>query len=397
MVSAPQPPPSSHRSHSDGREGLRDANSVASLVDLRPLRRVRGASAGRQARVHSRGLVQGHHGQHARPVARRRQGGVHRHDSSRSRESPALRSLGRGDDRRRRRQRYTSPAFESTNPSFSDDGKILYFTSQRPGGGRGTTWALRMDQPAGEAYQPAGQPQIRAGSSPADMSFTDHDNRPAAVAAVDAAVVVAGAEARRLIRPPPTPRPPTIHMDGCSRSRGRRTTPSRIRKIRRATTAGTSSTCCTRRTDSRNSSPVAAPRRPEHARAPRRSTSSAPARRVSSVTKTNYSHRDATVSPDGKWIAFLADASLRSDSAVRAETRFDRQAAAGPQARRSGAQRHGDLHPSRRGVRASDRRVHAAQARVRGQRDADSSGRRTASASRSSASRAATRISGCSS
>ena len=67
--------------------------------------------------------------------------------------------------------RYTSPAFESSNPRFSDDGKILYFTSQRPGGGRGTTWALRMDQPAGEAYQPAGEPQIRAGSSPADMSF----------------------------------------------------------------------------------------------------------------------------------------------------------------------------------------------------------------------------------
>jgi len=67
--------------------------------------------------------------------------------------------------------RYTSPAFESSNPRFSDDGKILYFTSQRPGGGRGTTWALHMDQPAGEAYQPAGEPQIRAGSSPADMSF----------------------------------------------------------------------------------------------------------------------------------------------------------------------------------------------------------------------------------
>ena len=67
--------------------------------------------------------------------------------------------------------RYTSPAFESSAPRFSDDGKTLYFTSQRPGG-RGTTWALRMDQPAGEAYQPTGEPQIRAGSSPSDLSFT---------------------------------------------------------------------------------------------------------------------------------------------------------------------------------------------------------------------------------
>src|SRR5262245_37370626 len=67
--------------------------------------------------------------------------------------------------------RYTSPAFESSNPRFSDDGTLLYFTSQRPGG-RGTNWALRMDQPSGEAFQPTGTPQIRTGSSPADNSFS---------------------------------------------------------------------------------------------------------------------------------------------------------------------------------------------------------------------------------
>ena len=47
--------------------------------------------------------------------------------------------------------RYTSPGYESSAPRFSDDGKTLYFTSQRPGG-RGSNWALRMDQPAGEAF-----------------------------------------------------------------------------------------------------------------------------------------------------------------------------------------------------------------------------------------------------
>jgi dipeptidyl aminopeptidase/acylaminoacyl peptidase len=36
------------------------------------------------------------------------------------------------------------------------------------------------------------------------------------------------------------------------------------------------------------------------------------------LTAMNYSHREATVSPDGQWIAFVADASLRSDSAVAA-------------------------------------------------------------------------------
>lgn len=54
--------------------------------------------------------------------------------------------------------RYTSPSFESANPRFSEDGKILYFTSQRPEV-RGQNWALRMDEPSGEAYQPTGQPR----------------------------------------------------------------------------------------------------------------------------------------------------------------------------------------------------------------------------------------------
>src|SRR5690606_28115111 len=36
------------------------------------------------------------------------------------------------------------------------------------------------------------------------------------------------------------------------------------------------------------------------------------------LTNTNYSHRNAVVSPDGKWIAFVADALLRSDSLVQA-------------------------------------------------------------------------------
>ena len=37
------------------------------------------------------------------------------------------------------------------------------------------------------------------------------------------------------------------------------------------------------------------------------------------LTSTKYSHRDAVVSPDGKWIAFTADARLRPDSVVNAE------------------------------------------------------------------------------
>src|SRR5690606_20639201 len=36
------------------------------------------------------------------------------------------------------------------------------------------------------------------------------------------------------------------------------------------------------------------------------------------LTRTTYSHRDVAVSPDGRWIAFVADAELRRDSVVQA-------------------------------------------------------------------------------
>jgi len=38
------------------------------------------------------------------------------------------------------------------------------------------------------------------------------------------------------------------------------------------------------------------------------------------LTSTSYSHRNEVVSPDGQWIAFVADATMRTDSAVAAES-----------------------------------------------------------------------------
>src|ERR671938_318044 len=64
--------------------------------------------------------------------------------------------------------RYTSPSAESSNPRWSPDGKYLFFTSNRPGG-KGTTWALRMDAPGGEAFQLENYPSV--GSTPRDGLF----------------------------------------------------------------------------------------------------------------------------------------------------------------------------------------------------------------------------------
>src|SRR3954466_1090296 len=73
--------------------------------------------------------------------------------------------------------RLTSPGTEASNPRWSDDGKYLFFTSNRAGGTGGSQWILRMDAPSGEAFQSstirppagfAGPTPIR----PADNSFT---------------------------------------------------------------------------------------------------------------------------------------------------------------------------------------------------------------------------------
>lgn len=214
--------------------------------------------------------------------------------------------------------RYTSPGFESSNPRFSDDGKILYFTSQRPGG-RGTTWALRMDQPSGEAFQSASE-QIRAGSSPADMSFTITTTGAGGGrgggrggrgggrggATPDSSSADSSAANDPFGRMQPISRPPynaITHPENPARYDGRHIVDMTYKA---------------------NGQPqfIAGPRT-----APARDTIRVaqiylerPGAARVQLTKTDYSHRDAVVSPDGKWIAFLADARLRSDSAVRAET-----------------------------------------------------------------------------
>ncbi len=249
--------------------------------------------------------------------------------------------------------RYTSPGFESSAPRFSDDGKILYFTSQRPGADAARQWALRMDQPSGEAYQPDRRTAVPAGLSAGGPELHDHYGnggvaRDVVVAAADAAAQPADSTVRlgdreRSVRTHAADLAPALQRDHEAGKSGALRRPADRRHDR------------TSRTDSREfiAGPRTAPR-PDTPR-PRRSSSSV--RRA--AREADHEHQllapRRRVSPDGKWIVFVADAKLRSDSVVTVETRFGRQAAARSQARRSGAQRHRDLHPSRRRVRGSRR------------------------------------------
>jgi dipeptidyl aminopeptidase/acylaminoacyl peptidase len=207
--------------------------------------------------------------------------------------------------------RYTSPGFESSNARFSDDGKTLYFSSQRPGG-RGTSWALRMDQPAGEAFQPDRAPQVQPGSQPADKSFT--------VTAEGGGRGGFGGRAGRggqgesdsaSVNPndpfahmQPMARPPydaITKPENAARFDGRQIT----QMIYKANGLGMLP------------APASAPRDTQLVPAQVYLERAGAARKQ--LTFTKYSHRNVVVSPDGKWLAFVADANLRSDSLVNAE------------------------------------------------------------------------------
>ena len=213
--------------------------------------------------------------------------------------------------------RYTSPGYESSNPRFSDDGKILYFTSQRPHG-RGTNWALRMDQPAGEAYQPDRPPTFSTGSQPSDKSFTitageggggrggrggGRGGRGGGRGEADSAAIDPNTPYARMA---PISRPPydaITKPENPARFDGRQVTQMTYKSNGRAEFIP---------------GPATAPR-PPRPLVPAQIFIERPGTSRKAITNTRYSHRDAIVSPDGKWIAFVADAKLRPDSIVNAE------------------------------------------------------------------------------
>ncbi|MBL8995797.1 MAG: S9 family peptidase [Gemmatimonadales bacterium] len=187
--------------------------------------------------------------------------------------------------------RYTSPSTESSSPRFSPDGKYLFFNSQRTGGS-GPVWAIRMDAPSGEAMQLTDYP---SGSWPRDGKFAvfastvTPDSTPAAARPADP-----------YARMQPMARPPfgaiTKPVDP-ARFDGRQITEMRYKANGQGFIPG-----------------------PREARVirPQQLFTQVPGAKRVQLTSTTYSHRNPVVSPDGKWIAFIADVSLRPDSVVSA-------------------------------------------------------------------------------
>ncbi|HLB55148.1 MAG TPA: S9 family peptidase [Gemmatimonadales bacterium] len=188
--------------------------------------------------------------------------------------------------------RLTSPGVESSNPRWSPDGRLLLFTSTRPGG-KGRTWALRMDQAGGEAFEVDSLP---AGSSPRDGSFIVWSEADTSRAPRDTTQRDPFAPMQPMARPPfgaiTSPVDP-------ARFDGRHITeipykangPGFLPGLREARTYRAAQIWV----------------RPAGGGFKRR------------ITDARYSHQGAVVSPDGQWIAFTADAKLRPDSVVRAE------------------------------------------------------------------------------
>ncbi len=197
--------------------------------------------------------------------------------------------------------RYTSPGYESSNPRFSPDGKYLFFTSNRPGG-RGATWALRMDQPGGEATQVENYP---VGSVPNDKSFAVFTD------VVDTTGGGGGGGRGPGGRGPggfgaPTAGAPNAMAFPPYGAITKPVEPSRF--------DGRQIVNFPYKVNGAGFIPNAREARvikPQQIFMQKYDGS----KRVQ-VTNARYSHSQASVSPDGKWVAFIADAQLRPDSVV---------------------------------------------------------------------------------
>jgi dipeptidyl aminopeptidase/acylaminoacyl peptidase len=188
-------------------------------------------------------------------------------------------------------QRWTSPGYESSSPRWSPDGKALIFTSTRPNG-KGNAWVLRTDVPGGEAMQMPTMPS--QGTSPASGQFAVWSEAVPQDTMSQARDPYARMGA--LARPPFEAI--TLPADP-ARFDGRHFVDFPFKSNDRNWIAG-------RRT-ARTYRPTQLWKQ-----------SYGDTTNVQ-LTRDAYSHRSPAVSPDGQWVAFVADARLRSDSLVDKE------------------------------------------------------------------------------
>jgi len=252
-------------------------------------------------------------------------------------------------------RRMTAPAFESTAPRWSDDGKTLYFTSTRPGS-RGNTWAVRMDE-GGEAF-PAeagaggagggrGGRGGRGGGGAANAQPTDKSFTIFAGAGGAAAGGRAGGGGGRggrggrgdvaestmvnlndpyakmgvLARPP---QGSVTKPENPARFDGRQFIDERTRSndagflpsTGRGGRGGAEADSAAGGGGGRGGRDAFLP---PAGTAPVQLFIQRGTGERKQITNTNYTHFAPSVSPDGKWVVFSADSKLRSDSLVARE------------------------------------------------------------------------------
>jgi dipeptidyl aminopeptidase/acylaminoacyl peptidase len=188
-------------------------------------------------------------------------------------------------------QRWTSPGYESSAPRWSADGAYLLFTSTRPNS-KGNTWVLRADASGGEAMQMPTMPST--GAMPASGQFAVWSEALPA----DTAALARDAFAKM----------PTLARPGFDAI----TQPADPARF-----DGRHFVDMVFKSNDRGFVPS---RRTARAWRPQQLWKQAVGDTAKAqLTKALYSHRSPSVSPDGQWIAFVADARLRPDSVVDME------------------------------------------------------------------------------
>jgi len=197
--------------------------------------------------------------------------------------------------------RFTAPGTESSNPRFSPDGRLLVFTSKREGA-KAKTWALRMDRPGGEAFPMDSFPPASA-TTPRDHRFAVWSDSitPDSTADSTSKAKDPWAKMGAMARPPFGAITRPLEPD---RFDGRHIVDMRYKGNNLGFLPG-----------------LKGPRvwRPSQLWMQPLDGAGATGAGRKQLSNTAYSHVDAAVSPDGQWIAFVADTGLRPDSVVRAE------------------------------------------------------------------------------